>query len=130
MVWYQPIIPLRRRRGSWRQVNPLFPALPSVSLTDRDYFGGRVDRTGFLCYAEDPFLPENTGTYTVSFADGKAISVERCGCEGDLSVTADTFAQLAIGLITPSEAVYRNGTALRANRETLEQVFVRKILGA
>lgn len=77
---------------------------------------------------EDGFLPENTGTYVVRYEDGKAVSVTKGGGDADMTVTEETFCQLAAGLIDLAAAEYRGGTAVRANRAVLEKVFSRKPL--
>ena len=77
-------------------------------------------------HIEDDFLPENTGTYAVKYENGKAILVERMDAAADLEVTEQTFCQLVLGIITPGEAVYREGTKINSNQEILERFFVRK----
>ena len=77
-------------------------------------------------HIEDDFLPENTGTYAVKYENGKAILVEKTDAAADLEVTEQTFCQLVLGIITPGEAVYREGTKINSNQEILERFFVRK----
>lgn len=74
----------------------------------------------------DDFLPENTGTYEVSFAEGKALSAAKSEGEADLEVTIGTFTQLAAGFLDLSAACWKEGTRVRGQRELLEQIFVKK----
>ncbi len=79
----------------------------------------------------DQFLPENTGTYTVRFSGRKttgvtAVCTAEAGEAADLEITAETFCQLAVGVIDLNAALYRSGTKLNANRSLLERVFVKR----
>ena len=71
----------------------------------------------------DEFLSENTGTYLVTYRDGKTEKVERTEQEADLEVGIGTFSQLAVGLYRLQTALYREGTILTANDEILYRVF-------
>jgi predicted acetyltransferase len=84
----------------------------------------------FSVWVGDDFLPENTGRYDVTFADGRATAVDfSTGVSSDaadLVVDVRTFTQLAVGLIDLRAAELRESTAVNANRGTLERIFVRK----
>lgn len=83
------------------------------------------------CYriqVDDKFLPENSGIYQVSFRDGRASSVGRIREAPDLTVTIETFLQLAIGLADLEAGLYREGTFLHGNEDILRRVFIRKSL--
>ncbi len=77
----------------------------------------------------DPLLPENEGLYTVSYREGKTQRVlHRAQSEGkaELSLSIDTFCQLAIGLVPLSTAIYRAGTELSGDFEKMARVFPEK----
>jgi len=74
----------------------------------------------------DAFLPENTGTYTVDFRNGKAEKIVKGEEPADLEVTVETFCQLAVRRISLETALYREGTVLNANEALLRRVFVKK----
>ncbi len=80
----------------------------------------------FRIHVEDQFLPENTGTYEVQFADGKASAVARTDAPADLYVTEQTFCQMALGLVDFAEALYKEGTEFIDNAAVLQAVFVHK----
>ncbi|WP_350455104.1 GNAT family N-acetyltransferase [Slackia heliotrinireducens] len=75
---------------------------------------------------EDAVLEENTGTYAVRFADGKATDVFKTDEAADLEVTVETFCQLAVGRVDLNAAPYRPNTKLNSNADLLKRVFVRK----
>jgi predicted acetyltransferase len=75
----------------------------------------------------DTFLPANDGVFRVSYADGKAVSVEYVkDGSADLSVGVNVLCQMLIGLIDLSMAVYTPDTELFGNSATLSKVFVKK----
>ncbi len=76
----------------------------------------------------DDYLTENTGSYYVKFANGKAVSIERGDSETDMTVTVDTFMQLAIGRCDLYAALFRKGTSVAANRDILERIFIRRAI--
>ena len=80
----------------------------------------------YRIHIDDKFLPENTGTYEVCYEDGRAVRVNRTDEAADMTVTVETFCQLAIGLVDLQAALYRTGTRILGNEEVLRQVFVRK----
>lgn len=82
----------------------------------------------YSIHVVDRFLPENTGTYDVSYRDGRTMEITRGTESADLDVTVETLCQMAVGLSDLGAALYREGTILRSNRDVLEQVFVRKPL--
>ena len=79
----------------------------------------------------DAFMTENTGSYQVSYQDGKAVSVEKSDDTtktADLEVDETTLVQLLVGRADLEEAEYRTGTKVNANRKTLEKAFVHKTI--
>lgn len=46
----------------------------------------------------DPQIAENCGTFSVTFAEGRAVSVEKCGAEPDAKMTIPTFSALLAGV--------------------------------
>ena len=74
----------------------------------------------------DEFFSENTGTYTVSFAEGRVREVRKGEEEADLTVTEETFVMLSTGFIDLAGALYREGSCLAGKEEVLRQVFGRK----
>lgn len=86
------------------------------------------DSGSYTVHIEDSFLTENTGTYAVSYKNGRAVSVEKTNAAADFEISNQTFCQLALGIISPAEAEYRDGTKINSNGKVLEQVFVKKIV--
>jgi len=82
----------------------------------------------YSIHVDDSFLPENTGTYSVSFKDGRTTEVTKDDGTADLEVTVQTFCRLAAGLTGLEEAKYLSGTKLSGNVEILSRVFTRKPL--
>ena len=85
------------------------------------------------CYrirVEDPFLPENTGTWEVSFSDGKSVDVTRTEVPADLIVNITTFTQLALGLYPFRQALYRPGTVLYGQEAIFSALFTKKVIFA
>ena len=89
-----------------------------------------ADEGEYTLFLRDPLLPENEGFYTVSYEDGAAKHVafdpDANGKTADLTLSIDTFCQLAIGLIPLSTAIYRAGTKLSGDFEKLSRVFPEK----
>lgn len=83
----------------------------------------------FALYAKDDFMPQNTGCYQVDFCDGSA-QVERSDAQPDAEMDIQTFTQLAAGSIGFSQALWRKGVTLHANQQTLERVFVSRLVRA
>ena len=75
----------------------------------------------FIIRVSDHLVPENNGTWAVTEQ-----SVIPADDPPDLAVSEQAFAQLAVGAVSLQEALLREDTVLYGNRETLEQVFVRK----
>ncbi len=84
-----------------------------------------------LCLKDD-FLEENSGIFTVNYQDGKTVDVSKGGTEKEADLVLDirTFSQLCAGLLSLDQAVYREGTVLCKNQETLTQVFQKKLIYA
>lgn len=76
---------------------------------------------------EDPFLQENTGTYLLTFADGKALSVA-CApkLEPDIRLSIQRFSQLVTGYLNLAETAYISDVEVFKNREVLEKLFIHK----
>ena len=63
--------------------------------------------SGSVCVAvQDGQIPENNDSFTVTFADGRAVSVARGG-EADVVMTAPTFSALITGIGDFAEARHR-----------------------
>ena len=75
----------------------------------------------FVIRISDEIIPENNGTWKVT-AGGVSPTEE----EPDLCVSEKALGQLVCGAVSLAEAEYREDTAVRKNRETLERVFIRK----
>jgi predicted acetyltransferase len=67
----------------------------------------------------DDMLPVNTGTWLV---DGE--SVTPTGEKPDVTVSERAFSQLALGISSLDEALFRTDVKLHSNAETLRAVFV------
>ena len=80
----------------------------------------------YVLAVEDAFMPENGGSYRVTFETGRATSVEPTDVTADLAVTVQTLSQLVVGRIGLGEALYRPGTELRSNERVLREVFARR----
>ena len=81
------------------------------------------ERGSYSLHITDSFLPDNTGTYRVTFAYGKTESVQKGEGPVDLELTVETFCQLAVGLIGLEAALYREGTLLKSKRKLLKKLF-------
>ena len=76
----------------------------------------------------DPQIPENSGTFAVTFADGEARSVERTETEADAVMEISTFSALIAGVCDWEDAKH-TFPGLTVNRDAqLSQVFHRKKL--
>ena len=75
----------------------------------------------FVIRVSDGMIPENNGTWEVT---EKAVTPT--GAEPDLVVSEKALGQLVSGAVSLQEALYREDTELRGNRETLEHVWIRK----
>ena len=71
---------------------------------------------------DDAFMPENSGSYRVSYEEGEAL-VERCDAAPDLRVSIQTLALLVSGRIGLDGALLRDGTLLLGNKPLLSRVF-------
>ncbi len=80
----------------------------------------------FTLYVEDAFLPENEGCYRVAFSKNGGADVARCDGEADLRLTAQAFAQLALGFVGLTEAAYRPDVQIHGNASLLRRVFPKK----
>ena len=85
--------------------------------------------SGSVCVAvQDGQIPENNDSFTVTFADGRAVSVARGG-EADMVMTAPTFSALIAGACDFAEAkAALPGLEVRKENPCLNQVFFRKPL--
>lgn len=82
----------------------------------------------YVLRVTDGFLPEAGGTFEVTYRSGRTEKVEESAETPDLTLSIQTFSQLAVGLYGLSEALYRPGTELSGKKEVLERVFVRKMI--
>lgn len=81
------------------------------------------------CYTlriDDAFLKENNGGYAVRYTKDGVVTVSQTQGDADMRLSVQTFTQLALGSIALRDALFKPDVSLRANRETLESVFVRK----
>lgn len=85
--------------------------------------------SGSVCVVvQDSQIPQNNDTFTVAFADGRAVSVARGG-EADVVMTAPTFSALIAGVCDFAEAkAALPGLEVRKENPCLNQVFFRKPL--
>ena len=75
----------------------------------------------------DAFLPENTGNYLLTFADGKAVSVEKVPqLQPDIRLSIQRLSQLVTGFLCLSEAAYLSDVEIFNNHAMLEKLFVHK----
>ena len=81
----------------------------------------KPEGTSFVIRVEDSLIPENNGTWQVT--SGGVFPTEE---EPDLEVSEKALGQLVSGAVSLAEALYRDDTVVRKNRETLERVFTRK----
>ena len=85
--------------------------------------------SGTVCVAvQDGQIPENNDSFTVTFADGRTVSVERGG-EADAVMTVPTFSALIAGVGDFTEAREAlPGLEVQKENPCLKQVFFRKPL--
>ena len=85
--------------------------------------------SGSVCVVvQDSQIPQNNDTFTVAFADGRAVSVARGG-EADVVMTAPTFSALIAGVWDFAEARGAlPGLEVKRENPCLNQVFFRKPL--
>ena len=77
----------------------------------------------------DPQISQNDGCFKVSFADGKAVSVEKqsdANASADLAVDIQTATRLTIGSLSISEALYLPGGFDCPHPEKISSVFTRR----
>ena len=75
----------------------------------------------------DEFLPFNSGTYAVNWADG-LVCASRSDATADMKVSVGTLAQLAAGYTTPQQAVFAGNASVYGNMEALGRLFAKKNL--
>jgi hypothetical protein len=71
---------------------------------------------------DDAFMPENSGTYRISYETEEAL-VARRDAAPDLRVSIQTLALLVSGRIGLDGALLRDGTLLLGNKPLLSRVF-------
>lgn len=75
----------------------------------------------------DPQIPENNGSFAITFRDGRAISVEKTDAPGDVQLTIPTFSALIAGVCDFAEARETfTGLTVLAENPALPQIFFRK----
>ena len=83
----------------------------------------------FTMKVSDPQISQNDGCFKVSFADGKAVSVEKqsdANASADLAVDIQTATRLTIGSLSISEALYLPGGFDCPHPEKISSVFTRR----
>lgn len=80
----------------------------------------------YVVGVKDDFMSENTGAYRVTFTPVGGAQVALTNDPVDMEVTEQTLCQLVVGRISLDDALYREGTTVRANGSVLRQVFVRR----
>lgn len=76
---------------------------------------------------EDTFLPENSGTYVVTYGDGNVtIAREPLGAPCDMAVSVQAFAQMCLGYAPYDTAALRRDVTANGNADTLRRVFIAK----
>lgn len=90
--------------------------------------GARYLGDGVLSIAlSDNQIPENCGTFTVTFRDGKADRVEKDnGRPADISMNINEFSRLIIGTCDTGSLEYMDNVAVHSNTPCIGQVFYRK----
>lgn len=77
----------------------------------------------------DPQIPQNNGRFAISFADGRAASVESTDAAPDAVLTIQAFSALVSGVSSfPEAAQWMNGLEIRDPNACFNQVFYRKDL--
>lgn len=77
----------------------------------------------------DGQIPENNARFAISFADGKAVSVEKTTADADVVLTIPAFSALICGVSDLSNAAqWFTGLEIRNPDAPLDQVFYRKNL--
>ena len=77
----------------------------------------------------DPLIGENDGCFALRFAEGKAVSVEKCGAPPDAALEISAFSALIAGVCDFSEARrWMPGLQILREEAPLERLFYRKPL--
>ena len=75
----------------------------------------------------DPQIPENTGTYWVSFNDGKVLMVDSADTAPDARLTIPAFSALISGVCSFTEAAqWMPGIEVQHHNPALDQLFYKK----
>ena len=75
----------------------------------------------------DPQIPENTGCFTVTFADGKVLSVAAASQKADVVMDISTFSALIAGVWDWEDARHTfSGLTVHNDVPALRQIFYRK----
>lgn len=75
----------------------------------------------------DPQIPENTGTYWVSFNDGKVLMVDSADTAPDARLTIPAFSALISGVCSFTEAAqWMPGIEVQHQNPALDQLFYKK----
>jgi predicted acetyltransferase len=80
----------------------------------------------YTIFIEDALLPENEGCYHVAYTKAGTVNVSRCEDEADMSMSVQTFSQLALGYLSLREAKYKPDVTIACNEDVLSKVFVQK----
>lgn len=77
----------------------------------------------------DGQIPENNGRFAISFAEGRAVSVEKTDADADAVLTVPTFSALLSGVSDlASAAQWMDGLQVKDPGAPLDRVFYRKNL--
>ncbi len=79
------------------------------------------ENSRFVIEVTDDFLPENSGRWLVT--PSKA---EKTNEQADVSMSIQTFSQLAVGFISFDEATFKKDVTVFKNAEMLSRVFLKK----
>lgn len=75
----------------------------------------------------DPYIKENTGTFHVVFADGKATSVTKDDSNNaDISLHITDFSRLIIGCLETEQISFLENVTINTDMNTISKVFYKK----
>ena len=75
----------------------------------------------------DPYIPENTHVYAITFKDNKATKVEiKDNAKADAKMPINIFSRLIMGACETSSFQYLNGLEVNGNLDALSKIFYKK----
>lgn len=115
--WAGPVMQTAFRSGMVRVVN-----------VEKVLLGARYQGGGTLSIAiTDKQIAANDATFTVTFEDGKAISVEKnSGKASDISMGINEFSRLIIGTCDIASLPYMDNVTVHNENACISQVFYKK----